>query len=422
MDRKRKLLLRANFGILLLSSFWLGAGIVLLDLNVELSGASFMLTSILSFTYFIITSWLFRRKTIHLTPTWAKWESIGWASMIAAGSLGATFECFPKEPFLVFLFAEIFSLSLYCVYLINKDLLVFQGPVLNWGSRKLWWPAFGIAVTMLLLVMTAYEFEPVVNLLAILYFLVLFVLAIRWLLEQRRKLMVMKKEQTQMELTHLQSQVNPHFFFNALNNLYGLVKQDTDQAQEMILQLSDMMSYGIYEGQKKLVPLEKEVAYLENFIRLHQQRYRKRIEVDFRKDLHTEAVEVIPLLFINLLENAFKHGVEKLRDNAYVYLDLKVDELGISFIIENNFDPEEQPAEPGIGLANLHRRLELVYPERHKLLLQKDDNVFRAELIIRFTGKMTPQQLDNLTARHPENLRPRQLDTSATQNPDNLIL
>jgi LytS/YehU family sensor histidine kinase len=195
-------------------------------------------------------------------------------------------------------------------------------------------------------------------------------------------LITLKKEQTQMELTHLQSQVNPHFFFNALNNLYGLVKQDTDQAQEMILQLSDMMSYGIYEGQKESVPLEKEVAYLENFIRLHQRRYRKTVEVDFRKELGPMEIEVMPLLFINLLENAFKHGVEKLRDNAYVHLDLKVDERGISFTVENNFDPEELPATPGIGLVNLRRRLELVYPDRHMLTTTAEGNYFKAHLML----------------------------------------
>jgi LytS/YehU family sensor histidine kinase len=96
----------------------------------------------------------------------------------------------------------------------------------------------------------------------------------------------------------------------------------------------------------------------------------------------------MPLLFINLLENAFKHGVEKLRNNAYVYLDLKVEEQAISFTVENNFDPEERPEEPGIGLANLQRRLELVYPGQHELLLQENNNVFRA----------------TLTIQHPDNL------------------
>ncbi|MFT5998761.1 MAG: hypothetical protein ACI81P_001216 [Neolewinella sp.] len=381
MDQKRKIPLRTITGILL-ATFWMGFGVILMDLYFELSGANFLLLSLFSLGYFMVTWWLSRRKTISLTPNWIKWESFGFAVLIAGSTLGATFETFPEEPFLVFLFGEFFALSLYAVYLINKELLVLQGPISSWGSRKLWWPAFGIAITMLLLVMTAYEFEPVVNLLATLYFLALFVLGIRWRLEQRRKLLVMKREQTHMELVHLQSQVNPHFFFNALNNLYGLVKQDADQAQEMILQLSDMMSYGIYEGQKEWVPLDKEITYLENFIRLHQQRYRKHIEVDFRKDLSTKNKQVMPLLFINLLENAFKHGVEKLRDNAYVHLDLKVDERGISFTVENNFDPEERPAEPGIGIANLQRRLELVYPGRHELLLHEEHDVFRAELTI----------------------------------------
>jgi len=307
MDLKREHLLRSNAG-LLLGSFWMGFGLILAELGFESSGPAFLLLSLPPFWYFLITAWLAHRGKIRITPRRIKWESLVFSVLIVGSTLGATFETFPEEPFLVFLFAELFALSLYAAYLINKDLLTLQGPILSWGSRKLWWPAFGIAVTMLLLVMTAYEFEPVVNLLAVLYFLVLFILCIRWLLEQRRKLITLKKEQTQMELTHLQSQVNPHFFFNALNNLYGLVKQDADQAQELILQLSDMMSYGIYEGQKEWVPLEKEIAYLENFISLHQQRYRKHIEIDFRKNLTTQDLKVMPLLFINLLENAFKHA------------------------------------------------------------------------------------------------------------------
>lgn len=385
MDWKRKSPLRIIAGSLL-STFWLGAGIVLLDLYIEGSGAGFLLLALFAIAYFFSTTWLAHRQTIRLTPTWIRRESIGFASLNAAATLGATFECFPAEPFLVFVFAELFALSLYLVYLLNTALLVLSGTIQSWVLRSLWWPACGIAVTVLLLVMTAYEFEPVVNLLGVLYFLVLFALGVRWLLEQRRQFMLMQKEQTQMELTHLQSQVNPHFFFNALNNLYGLVKQDAGQAQEMILQLSDLMSYGIYEGQKLRVSLEKEVDYLENFIRLHQQRYRKQVGVTFHKELGTATTEVMPLLFINLLENAFKHGVEKLRDNAYVHLDLLADAKGVSFTIKNNFDPEEKPENPGIGLANLRRRLELVYPGQHRLELTEADGVFRAQLWLDTSG------------------------------------
>jgi len=215
-----------------------------------------------------------------------------------------------------------------------------------------------------------------------LYFLLLVFLLLRWLFKQSRGNINLKKEQKNMELLHLQSQVNPHFFFNMLNNLYGWVDKDPKVAQSLILKLSDMMRYSIYDGQKSFVTIREEVEYLQNYIELNRSRYNKRIDVQFDVQIDDPNTSVMPLLFIILLENAFKHGVENLRDNAFVHMNLSTQEDTVRFTIENSFDPSIQNKEKGIGIQNLERRLELVYPGKHELKFNTKDDVYSADLMI----------------------------------------
>lgn len=215
-----------------------------------------------------------------------------------------------------------------------------------------------------------------------LYFLVLFFTFFYWLFKQIKSIIRLKNEKTKTELMHLKSQVNPHFFFNTLNNLYGLVGKDAKKAQELILKLSDMMRYSVYDGEKDTVLLSEEVTYLQNYIELHKMRYHKAIDIQFNIDITDNDYKVMPLLFIILLENAFKHGVENLRKNAYVHLNLTAYQNAINFEIENNFDATEESQEEGIGLQNLKRRLELVYPKNHTLTTSKTDDIYLAKLNI----------------------------------------
>lgn len=190
---------------------------------------------------------------------------------------------------------------------------------------------------------------------------------VRWVVIQIKFILRLKKEKKQAELMHLKSQVNPHFFFNTLNNLYGLVEQDTAKAQQLILKLSDMMRYSIYEGQNDWVTLANEITYLENYMDLHRMRYHKEIAIRFEVYAEDRSIKIMPLLFIIMVENAFKHGVEKLRKNAFVHIRLMATKQLVDFEIENNFDVEERRGNEGIGLKNLKQRLELVYLNRHKL-------------------------------------------------------
>ena len=189
-------------------------------------------------------------------------------------------------------------------------------------------------------------------------------------------------EKAKTELMHLKSQVNPHFFFNMLNNLYGWVDKDPVKAKKLILSLSDMMRYSIYEGEKDSVSLEEEVVYMQQYIELHRMRYHKEIDIQFVIDTPENPVHVMPLLFIILLENAFKHGVENLRENAFVHLKMVANDKQVVFEIANNFDPKEIPTTPGIGVQNLKRRLELVYPKKHSLILDSDNGIYKAKLTL----------------------------------------
>lgn len=214
----------------------------------------------------------------------------------------------------------------------------------------------------------------------LLFFTSMIILFTRWLFRQIIFILRLKKEKKQAELMHLKSQVNPHFFFNTLNNLYGLIEEDKGKAQELVLKLSDMMRYSIYEGQKDLVSLQEEIAYLQGYIQLHEMRYHKTIAIQFNINVENDQIQIMPLLFIILLENAFKHGVENLRKDAYVTINLKGTNSEISFEIENNFDAEELAKTPGIGLTNLKRRLELSYPKQYNLQTSIVENVYKAVL------------------------------------------
>lgn len=207
------------------------------------------------------------------------------------------------------------------------------------------------------------------------------VFAALWIYEQWRWLRTLQAEKAKTELALLKSHVNPHFFFNTLNNLYGLTVEKSDDAPRVVLKLSDMMRYTIYEGKEETVALADEVAYLENYVELHKIRYRKEVDISFVHDIE-DGIRIAPLLFIILLENAFKHGVEKLRDQAFIRSSLKTQGNQLFFMIENNYDPSAIGHRPGIGLDNLKRRLDHLYPNRYDMEVTQTADVYAVQLNI----------------------------------------
>lgn len=216
--------------------------------------------------------------------------------------------------------------------------------------------------------------------LQLLFFGTLFYLMVSWLFQKWREYQTLKNDKAKAELMNLRSQISPHFFFNTLNNLYGLIKKDSEKAREFVLQLSDLMRYSIYSTDNGKVGILEEVEYLKNYIDLHSMRYFKTVEVEFEKQIEAEQFEVHPLLLIILVENAFKHGVEKLTDNAFVKIKLLVDHNKLIFSIKNNFDPQKKQDNTGIGLQNLSQRLELLYPNKHQLTILEEGSTFNAYL------------------------------------------
>ena len=142
-----------------------------------------------------------------------------------------------------------------------------------------------------------------------------------------------------------------------------------------------MMRDSIYEGEKEVVKLKAEVEYLKNYIELHKMRYHKEIDVKFEAEIEDD-YKVMPLLFIILLENAFKHGIENLSKGAYVHVHISAKNNNVNLELENNFDPTLTKEDNGIGLKNLKRRLELVYPKKHTLSFSTAENVYKAKLAL----------------------------------------
>ncbi|MBA4154818.1 MAG: histidine kinase [Flavobacteriales bacterium] len=208
-----------------------------------------------------------------------------------------------------------------------------------------------------------------------------FVLLLIWFYQQWKWLKTVESKKAKAELSLLKSQINPHFFFNTLNNLYGLIMEKSDDAPSVVLKLSDIMRYTIYMGKEDVVSLKDEIEYLKNYIELHKLRYQKRVDIVFNhsQDLN---YQIAPLLFIIPLENAFKHGVERLTENAYVYINMNIDKGIIHFDIENNFEERESNETVGIGIDNLKQRLKLLYPDKHKIQIEVKDAIYKLTLKI----------------------------------------
>ncbi len=244
----------------------------------------------------------------------------------------------------------------------------------RFADKKVLLAALFLLLLIPILITLIPEAVIVVTMLFASAFILLYLVVDRFI--QKSKVDALTEASLRAEVDSLKAQINPHFFFNTLNNLYGLTVEKSDSAPEVILKLSDMMRYTIYEGQKDRVALSDEIAYLENYIELHKIRYQRDLDIRFQRDVADETLHIPPLLLIVLLENAFKHGVESLTENAFVHIKLASTDGTLRFELRNNFEAEdERPV--GIGLKNLRRRLDLLLPHHHKLsALVEDDYIY----------------------------------------------
>ena len=194
----------------------------------------------------------------------------------------------------------------------------------------------------------------------------------------------MENEKLFAELAFLKSQVNPHFLFNILNNICSLARKKSDDTENAIIQLSRIMRYMLYDSKDEKVSLEKELEYLQNYIDLQRLRLSDSVIINFTIEGNIEGKMIEPMLLIPFVENAFKHGISYL-DESSIDIRLKIDNSNLQFRVENNRikkndDPIQQ--ESGIGLKNVLRRLDLLYPGTHKINIEETTTKYIVNLDI----------------------------------------
>ena len=191
-----------------------------------------------------------------------------------------------------------------------------------------------------------------------------------------------KQQQLMAEINNLKSQIAPHFLFNTLNNLYGLTVEKSDKLPGLMLRLSDLLRHSLYETQKPLVSISEEIKVLKSYIELETIRLEEDLQLEFNDGIPAEApYKIAPLILIVFMENAFKHA--KYVQSAAVNISIRtsLEEGWFSLIIRNNYNRHRERSEKGIGLANVKRRLELLYPEqRHQLTIVKDECFYTVHL------------------------------------------
>lgn len=193
---------------------------------------------------------------------------------------------------------------------------------------------------------------------------------------RQKNLMLINK---QTELSFLRSQVNPHFLFNSLNNIYSLVYHQSDQSLTAIAKLSDLLRYMLYDS-NELVPLQKELDYIHKYMELQQMRFDYALPATLELTGNPGKASIPPLLLIPFVENAFKHG--DVRNGSTIRMHLHVDDQVMRFGISNQIGIQQKDAGGGIGLENVRRRLELLYPDHHKLEIRQTKDIFEVELEI----------------------------------------
>lgn len=195
--------------------------------------------------------------------------------------------------------------------------------------------------------------------------------------EREKKLI---KEKLEAELKYLRNQMNPHFLFNTLNNIYGLARKKSDDTAEVVMKLSKLLRFMIYETRAPLIKIGDEIKMLENYINLEKIRYSRKLSIVFEKKIDDESEKISPLLLMPFVENAFKHGTGEVRFDSFIRINMQLTVGILNFEIENS----KEKTQPGViaenvGLSNVKRRLELMYKE-YDLQVENQEDIFRVSL------------------------------------------
>lgn len=211
---------------------------------------------------------------------------------------------------------------------------------------------------------------------------------LRYLTAQEKIHQEKQQERLQSELSFLRSQISPHFIFNILNSIVYLIRSKSPLAEPVTMELSELMRYMLYESEKEQIPLEKEVFYLKNYIALQEVRFGEDVDIRFQTEGIPTTQIIEPMILIPFVENAFKHGVGMVQD-PMVQVSVKILENNLHFSVKNKIAPEiaeDKDHSSGIGLRNVRRRLELLYPKAHQLDIKQENGWFVVDLNLTLTN------------------------------------
>lgn len=210
--------------------------------------------------------------------------------------------------------------------------------------------------------------------------------------------LILQKENVEARLQLLKAQVHPHFIFNTLNNIYSYAQNTSPTASKLVLGLSDILRYMLYEGDQSAVPLNKEIKMLKEYIGLEKIRYGNKLDVNMEISKSTHSLQIAPLILLPFVENAFKHGASQIIDQPWIRLAIEIEGNVMSMKLVNGkaLDYKNEMANKGIGIENVKRRLELLYPKKHALKIQNDPEVFIVDLNIQLErNELPPTRIEN---------------------------
>lgn len=221
---------------------------------------------------------------------------------------------------------------------------------------------------------------------------------------QRENALKAENEKVRIELESLRSQVHPHFLFNTLNNLYSLTLSSSPSASLVVVHLSDLLRYMLYECEEPEVPVEKELQMLKKYIELEKLRYGDRLDVAFSVGGNIKHLAISPLLLLPFVENSFKHGVSEQLDQCWINIHVHVENNLFLFQVSNSRTGRDENIFGGLGMENVKRRLSLLYPETHSLTITEEDEIYAIKLELTL-NKLTLEQKHDVPVV-PEKTKP----------------
>ncbi len=207
--------------------------------------------------------------------------------------------------------------------------------------------------------------------------------------ELENKILTTQLQLKEQELQYLKQQIHPHFLFNTLNTIYGLAIKQSEHTPEVILRLSNLLDYILYQIHQAEVPLKEEIAHIEEYIELERIRFKDHLKVNFNKAINGDSIKTAPMLLIPFIENAFKHG-EIVNGFLTINIHIELKQSQLVFKVANSIREYDELKHEGIGLNNIRKRLDLHYSNNYKLLIQPENQWFIAELTINDLKQFTP--------------------------------